>query len=120
MNEKWMRDTGLVLGLLCLVLGYSGNKSFLIASGILVALAMLVPKALYPLAWVWLKLVFLLGWIMPKVFFGIVFFLVIFPVGAIRTFMKKDALLLRNWKEAKTVFWDRDVRFGKQHLENPY
>ena len=120
MNERWMRDTGLVLGLLCLVLGYSGNKAFLIVSGVLVALALLAPKVLYPVAWVWLKLVFVLSLIVPKIFFGLVFFVVIVPVGLIRKMIKGDTLLITGWKYADTSFHERGVRFTREHLETPY
>ncbi len=120
MSEKWMRDTGLVLGLVCLILGYSGNKGFLVASGVLIVLALLAPKALYPLAWLWLKLVFALNLVVPKIFFGLVFFLIVLPMGLIRKLVNKDPLLVRGWKDSSTAFHDRNIRFTKEHLEVPY
>lgn len=120
MNEKWMRDTGLVLGLFCLVLGYSGDKTFLLASGVLVALALLAPWVLYPLAWVWLKLVHILSLIVPKIFFGLVFFVVIVPIGLIRKVIKGDTLLIKGWKSVVTSFHERNMRFTREHLQMPY
>lgn len=120
MNEKWMRDTGLVLGLLCLILGYSGDKRLLIVSGILIALALLVPRALYPLAWLWLKLVQVLGAIVPKIFFSLVFFLIVTPVGYTRRLVKGDVFLLKKWKNATTAFTGRDHRYERHDLETPY
>jgi hypothetical protein len=120
MNEKWMRDTGLVLGLVCLVLGFNGHKGFLVASGILILLALLSPKLLYPLAWVWLKLVFILNLFVPKIFFGLVFFLIITPVGLARRALKGDMLLIKGWRKAATAFVERDRIFSREDLETPY
>ena len=115
-----MRDTGLVLGLFCLVIGYSGGRVFLVVSGVLITLALLVPRTLYPLAWVWLKLVHILGLVIPKIFFGLVFFVVIVPIGLMRKVINGDTLLIKGWKGAETSFNERRVRFAREHLETPY
>jgi len=120
MTEKWIKDTGLVLVLFFVFLGFNGNKEFLFVSIILLVAAIFVPKILYPIAYVWKKLVVLLGFIVPKIFFSLVFFIIIFPIGFIRKLIKGDMLIISGWREVKTAFINRDHCFSKRDLEVPY
>lgn len=120
MTDKWIRDTGLVLVLIFLVLGLRYGKVFFVISLPLLLISMLVPRALYPLAFLWLKLVEVLNLIVPKVFFGIAFFMIIFPLGVFRRVTKGDTLLISSWREVKTAFTERNHIFSKKDLEAPY
>lgn len=121
MTDKWINDTGLVFALLFLILGYGkGNKNFLIISGAFLLAVILAPRLLYSIAFVWLKLAELLGLVVPKIFFGLVFFAIILPVGVVRRLTKGDELFISNWRESKTVFRERNYVFIKQDIEQPY
>ncbi|MCK5059903.1 MAG: hypothetical protein KAR00_02025 [Candidatus Pacebacteria bacterium] len=120
MTEKWIRDTGLVFSLVFLVVGFNGNQALLMISGVLLAVTMFIPKTLYPLAFVWLKLVELLNLVVPKFFFGVVFFVIILPIGVSRRFLKGDTLLISNWREMSTSFVERNHLFSRQDLETIY
>lgn len=120
MTDAWIKDTGLVLALISLVLGMKYGKGFFVVSMLLLLVSMLVPMALYPLAFLWLKLVELLNLIVPKIFFGMVFFVIVFPIGVFRRIAKGDSLCIVSWREVKTAFTDRNHVFLKKDLEAPY
>lgn len=121
MTDKWINDTGLVFAFFFLILGYGkGNKNFLIISGVFLLALIFLPSALYSIAFVWQKLTELLGLVVPKIFFGLVFFVIILPVGVLRRFLKGDALLITTWREAHTVFIKRNHLFIKHDIETPY
>jgi hypothetical protein len=121
MNEKWIQDTGLVFALFFLILGYAkDDKNLLVISGIFLAVSLFIPIVMYPIAFLWLKFTELLRLIIPKIFFGFVFFVIILPMGVFRRVTKGDTLFLSKWREAKTVFINRNHLFNKQDLENPY
>jgi hypothetical protein len=120
MTAKWIKDTGLVMALVCLILGFKGDKVFLYISGILLLISIIAPVVLYPIGYIWLKLVHILNLIVPKIFFGSVFFLVISPIGFIRRFAKRDNLFIYSWKKVPTSFIDRNHKFSRLDLETPY
>lgn len=120
MNDKWIRDTGLVFSLIFLIAGFKGNPGFLFISGFFLLATMFTPGILHPVAFVWLKLVELLNLVVPKVFFGAVFFFIIFPVGVIRRLAKGDTLLILDWREVSTSFTERNHLFSKTDLETIY
>ncbi|HEY4500586.1 MAG TPA: SxtJ family membrane protein [Candidatus Paceibacterota bacterium] len=115
MTEKWIKDSGLILSLTLLFFGYGGNEIFLFLSAISLIILLFTPKILYPIAYLWLKLTQLLALIVPKIFFSLVFLLIITPVGLIRKLIGKDALLLRD--DYQTAFFDRNHLFVKKDLE---
>ncbi|MEK7607804.1 MAG: hypothetical protein AAB484_02715 [Patescibacteria group bacterium] len=120
MTDKWIKDTGLVLALLFLILGFSGSRKFLVISILFIVLSTLIPKTLYPVAYVWLKLVKVLNMIVPKIFFSLVFFVVVLPIGFLHRLVNNDTMLISSWEGSVTAFIDRNYKFLKQDLEVPY
>jgi hypothetical protein len=120
MTDEWIKDTGFVLALLVLVAGLRYGRAFFIASALLLLVSLLIPKVLYPVAYLWLKLSELLNLIIPKVFFGLVFFVIIVPLGLFRRLTKGDTLLIKDWREARTSFVERNHRFSRQDMEVLY
>ncbi len=118
MSEKWIRDTGLVGALVLLFLGIKYNPGFLVASFVFLLVTLLVPKALYPVAYLWLMLTKVLAAIVPKIFFGLVFFVVIVPVGIIRRILGKDRVIRKGGEES--VFFIRNHKYVKADLETPF
>ncbi|MFA6095224.1 MAG: SxtJ family membrane protein, partial [Candidatus Paceibacterota bacterium] len=111
MTEKWIKDTGLVLSFLLVLLGLNGGRGFLFAALAALLVTALAPRVLYPFAYLWLKLTHVLAFIVPKAFFGLVFFVVVLPVGSVRKLLKGDSMLIVKWKEAKTAFVDRNHQY---------
>lgn len=121
MDKKWVKNTGEIFALFFLFLGIlRGDRMLLIVSLCLLSLTAFIPFTLYPLAFIWFKLVKLLGFFMPKIFFGVIFFVVITPVGLIRKMFKKDSLLIKNQNTRHTAFFDRNHIFTKEDLIRPY
>lgn len=121
MTDKWIKDTGLIFSLVFLIFGYlKGSKDLLLLAGVFLSVSIFAPQMMYPVALSWQKLAELLGLVVPKIFFGVVFFAIILPIGSLRRFLKGDMLFISKWREAKTVFIERNHRFVKQDIEQPY
>ncbi len=120
MNEKWVRDTGIIFSLIFLYFGYKGTAwAFAATSFILVAL-LFFPKVLWPLGYAWLKLAELLQKIVSKIFFGLVFFAIITPIGYMLRFIKGDARDLVPHPERASAFVDRNGWTTADKIERPY
>ena len=79
------------------------------------------PKVLWPLAWAWEKVAHGLGFVMQRVFFGTVFFLIITPVGLIRRVFVRDPLVLAGGAERATAFFAHEHgKVRREDLEKPF
>lgn len=116
------RDTGMAMVLLLLLLFIARKREgWLYGAMILHVLNMVVPQIYRPIAILWLGFSDLLGLVMPKLMLGIVFFLVVTPIGFLRRLMGKDALKLRVFKASdESVMVERKHLFVGQDLERPY
>jgi saxitoxin biosynthesis operon SxtJ-like protein len=84
-------------------------------------LNMIVPQIYRPIAVLWLGLSDLLGAVVPKIMLGILFFIVVTPIGLFRRMLGKDALKLRVFKGGESsVMLQRNHLFVAQDLERPY
>lgn len=121
MSDSWIRDTGILLTALLIGLFiFKGNQAFLYA-GFACSLALLFwYKAFYPIAYVWLQFSKLLALVIPKVFFALVFYLVVTPVGFVRRFVAKDSLFIARWKSLGSGFIERNHTFSAADGQNPY
>lgn len=120
MTDKWVRDTGLVFALLFLVLGFRGNKLFLCFSILFLVCVLFVPVVIRPLAFVWMKLAEVLGQVMNKVFFGLIFFLVVTPVGLLKRLFGEDERDLVKDTSRASAFYAGKGRIIKTVFEKPY
>jgi len=79
-----------------------------ILSSIFLVLGVLNSKFLTPLNKLWLKFGFFLGSIMSPIVMGIVFFIVVTPVGLIMRFLGKDLLRINKNKFVSTYWISRE------------
>jgi hypothetical protein len=79
-----------------------------------------MPQALAPLAQLWLALSKVLGAVMNRIFFGIVYFVVITPIGLLRRALDTDMLAMRYGRGDKTAFTDRAHLYVKDDIQAPY
>ena len=116
------RDAGMALTLIALLIAYFKADTRFLALGIVMLIVdMSVPGAFKPFARVWFGLSHLLGAVMSRLILGLIFFLMVMPVGLIRRMMGKDSLNLRKWKNGNdSVFLVRDITFTKSNIEKPY
>ena len=77
---------------------------FIIFSLIFIILAFSYPKLLLPLNYAWMFLGFSLGRIINPIVLGIIYFLLITPIGIIRRFLGNDELKLHNNKKLSS-YW---------------
>ena len=75
----------------------------LIISFIFLALGLINSKILTPLNRLWFKFGLLLGKIISPIVMGIIFFVVVTPIGIMMRLFKKDLLNLKNNK--KETYW---------------
>lgn len=120
MSEKWIRDTGLMFILVSLVVVYRGSESALFVAGLLTIIILFAPSLLRPLAWVWLKIAEGLGFVMQRIFFGLVFFVVVTPIGLLRRAVMGDARDCARDISRSTAFVPGVGVVVREYMEKPY
>ena len=101
------RKFGITIGLLFMVIAgllfWRGKESFeiLLASGfVLFVLGLVLPVVLKPIYWIWMILAALLGWIMTRVILGLLFYVVVTPIGMLSRLFGNNFLDLK-WDKSK-------------------
>ena len=116
-NENQSRDTGLAMVLLCLLIGYIWKIEILIPIAIgLLILTMIWPSLFKPLAIVWFGLARFIGNIVSMLVLGLLFFLVVTPIGLIRRLAGKDPML---FLESTSLWMNQPEHFTKSTLYGP-
>jgi hypothetical protein len=80
---------------------------FAVLSLVFLLLALLIPKALMPLNWLWTKLGLLLHKIVSPIVLVLLFYLVFMPIGLVMRLFGSDLLKLRLDKSAPTYWIER-------------
>jgi hypothetical protein len=122
MTRSQSRDTGQVLALCLLVAAvvFENMELALVSAGAML-LVLVWPSFFRPLAFVWLGLAEILGWVMTRVIFSAIFFLLVTPVGLCRRMCGIDPMERSRWKEGqKSVFKVRDHEYSAQDLERMF
>ncbi|PID45961.1 MAG: sxtJ [Proteobacteria bacterium] len=127
-TPKALRDFGLIMaGMLVLMFGIvlpwlfsyaTPYWPFIVALGF-VATSLLKPNLLGPVNHVWLKISEVLGWINTRLIMGIIFFLLIMPIGLIMRLFAKDPLN-KQWSESQKSYRILTKVRNKDHLEKPF
>jgi len=77
---------------------------FAMFSLVFLLLALLIPKALIPLNFLWIKLGLLLHKIVSPIILGLLFYVVFMPIGMVMRLFGSDLLRLR-WNKNATTYW---------------
>ena len=80
----------------------------LIASLIFLVLGVLNSKLLTPLNKLWIKFGIFLGAIVSPIVMGIIYFIILTPIGALMRFLGKDLLKINKSKSLTTYWINRD------------
>jgi len=90
-----------------------------IVMAVFLILAILMPQALKPINEIWIKIGNVLGWINSRIILGIMFFLLILPIGLILKLFGKDSM---NRKfDSKLESYRRVTKQrNKENLEKPF
>lgn len=83
-------------------------------------LALVAPKLLAPLEWVWMKLAHVLGFIMTRVLLTLVFFLAVTPIGLIFKGLRKDLLGKRFHAKAESYWIEPESDGPWTRPDKPY
>ena len=89
----------------------------LVISSIFLILGLLDSKILYPLNKIWFKFGILLGKIVSPLVMGIIFFIVVTPIGLLMKLLKKDLLNLKFNKH--NSYWV-EKRETKSKMKNQF
>ena len=81
---------------------------YVVPGVVLLPLAYLAPSALAPLNRLWFQLGILLGKIVSPVVMGLIYFLVVTPIGLLRRMLGKDSLSSRLDPEVRTYWIERE------------
>ena len=121
-TKKQATDSGMALVLIALIcLAVFKKNEFLWVAIVLLVLDMIFPMIFKPFAFLWFGLSRVLGTVMSKIMLALVFFLVVFPMGFIRSILGKDSLRLHQFRKEKTsVFAERNHEYTAADLDKPY
>ena len=81
-----------------------------IFSAVIIALYYLIPPLRKWIFMGWLGAVFPIGWVISHLLLGIVFYLVVFPIGLMMRMFRYDALGRRFDRDAKSYWKKREAR----------
>ena len=121
-NLKENSDSGLAFILILLLIGLIFKIPFFYKLAVVsILLLMIKPGIFYPFTFIWLNLSDFLGKIISKVLLSVIFLVFVLPVGLFRKLGGKDTLKLKFFrKSGQSVFIERNHKFTKEDLINPY
>jgi hypothetical protein len=122
-RRRQVTETGLLLVLACLWMAWSGSATgqWLLITGVVAVLTLLVPWIFYPVAVLWFGLGRILGIVVPKLMLSLLFWVLVTPVALIKRASGRDELRLRQFRKGReSVFADRDHTFGPKDMQHPF
>ena len=128
LDRKGLRDFGLITGaLFALIFGvlfpFQLELSWpvwpWIVFAVLALMAFLCPMALNPVYIIWMKIGGVIGSVMSRIILGIVFFLVVTPIGLIMRAMGNDPMR-RQLKESETSYRESISENKSNSFDKPY
>jgi len=82
-------------------------------------IALFMPQVLRPINTIWIKIGNVLGWVNSRIILGIMFFLIILPIGLILKLFGKDSMNRKFDKKLETYRRVTNPR-SKENLEKPF
>jgi hypothetical protein len=126
-STKQLRSFGLTVGGVFFLVGLwpklSHGQAFrwwaVALGGLLIILGAILPKSLGPAYRVWMALAQLLGWINTRLILGVVYYVVIVPIGLLMRLMNKDAMHRTFRPDLDTYRMPRKLR-PSFHMKHQY
>ena len=113
-----VKDTGMAMVFVALLLSYFEIWDLTLIAIVLLLVNMTWFRLFTPVATVWFGFAHIMGAVMSRLVLGLIFFLVVLPVGLIRRGLKKNPLLLNQYKKGgKSVFVHRNITFSAKDIE---
>lgn len=116
------RDTGQALALVCLLIViFSGREMFVGIALAALLVNMIRPQIYKPAAKWWFALSHLLSRIVPRILLGLLFYVMVTPVGLARRLCGRDPLQLKKWKKGReSVLRERNHTLCARDIVNPF
>lgn len=127
-DKKELRNFGLITGSLAggvfgIILPLLFDHAFptwpWVIAAVLIVWALSVPTTLKPVYLVWMTIGLALGWVNTRIILGIMFYLIILPVGLIRKLLGKDSMARSMTPEMKS-YRVQSRSPDKKHVEKPF
>ena len=127
-DNKAIRDFGILIGLILLIIAgilfYKERESYelIILLGILfIGLGLGMPIILKPFYLVWMNFAVVLGWLMTRLILGLLFYVVVSPIGLISRLFGKRFLELKN-SSINSSYWNykNSHRISHKDLEKQF
>ena len=120
--KKQLIEAGIVFVILILLLDAYIKSSILLGfSIIMLFLDLVFPTIFYPVALIWFNLSEILGIFFSKIILGIIFFIIVVPVGIFRKFFAEDNLLLNKFnKDNSSVLKTRNYTYQSKDFDKPF
>jgi len=120
--KKQTVEFGIVAILVVSIFAFWLNSKILILSAIVLCLlTLIVPIIFYPFAVLWFGLSSILSRITSAILLGLVFFLIVTPVGLFRKLFGHDTLRLKQFKKGtQSVMTDRDHTFAAEDMADSF
>jgi len=122
LTDSRHRDTGLAITLIfAILLVVLAKNIFLVCLITSLVLTMVNPKWCFFITPVWFGLSNLLGMLVSKIIFTVIFLLLAIPVGMLRKILGKDPMRLKLYRAGpQSAMVDRNHVFTEDDLKNPY
>ena len=127
-DNKAIRDFGILIGIILLIIAgilfYKERASYelIIFFGIaFIGLGLGMPIILKPFYSIWMYFAVVLGWLMTRLILGLLFYIVVSPIGLISRLFGKEFLELKN-KSFNRSYWNYkdNGRISHQDYEKQY
>ena len=90
-----------------------------IVAGLIWVPALLIPRVLRPVYTTWMKIGHGIGWVNTRIILGVLFYVLILPMGLIMRLFGKDPMARKVDKSASS-YRVKSVREPKDRLEKPF
>jgi hypothetical protein len=127
-DNKAIRDFGILIGIILLIIAgilfYKERESYILIFWLGIAfigLGLGMPIILKPFYSIWMYFAVVLGWLMTRLILGLLFYIVVSPIGLISRLFGKEFLQLKNIS-LNSSYWNyKDGRrISHQDFEKQY
>ena len=128
LDKRGLQHFGLLSGtivavlfgvILPLITGHGWPHWPWIVAGVLWLWAGLVPSTLNPVYQVWMRIGLVLGWINTRLILGLIFYLMVTPIGVVMWLCKRDPMVRKLDDGAKTYRIQSQLT-ERDRMEKPY
>lgn len=113
-----------LVGIFGLLLPWLFNHSYppwpWIVSAIITLMGLVIPLSLRSFYRLWMYLGIRLGWLNSQILLGLVFYLILMPMGLIMRIVKRDPMKRSFEKHANSYRSISQTRFDRKHMERPF